>query len=338
VQAVNELAPRAEGLPEGVLRAILPTPFPVGPVNCYLLPGDPVTLVDPGMVIPESTALLEAMLGSAGLSLAEVAQVVVTHGHPDHFGAAGWVAERSGAVVLSGEAERARILNLERPGWLELLADLGIPESFREALPAVREAMRDMLHPLEPSALRAVADGDLLAAGGRSWTVLETPGHAVGHVSLWDPESGTLLSGDHLLPQITPNPFVEVDDGPTGRRQSLIEYLDSLDRFVALDPAVGLPGHGPAYTGVPGLVDRLRRHHSRRADQILAEVAELGEPTPYEVSCRLFPDLVDFGVVLGISEVTGHLDLLVAQGRAVQVDNRPVRFAALKQVARSSDI
>jgi glyoxylase-like metal-dependent hydrolase (beta-lactamase superfamily II) len=334
---MNELAPRAEGLPEGVLRAALPVPFPVGPVNCYLLPGDPVTLVDPGMVIPESLDLLDSLLGSARLTLEDVAQVVVTHGHPDHFGAAGWVAERSGASIVSGEAEQARILRLDRPGWLELLADLGLPDSFLETLPAVREAIDPLLHTPDPAAMRAVADGERFAAGGRSWTVMETPGHAVGHVSLWDPETGTLFSGDHLLPQITPNPFVEVDDSPSGRRHSLIEYLDSLDRFVALDPEVGLPGHGPAFTGVPRMVERLRRHHARRADQILAEVADMGEPTPYEVSLRLFPGLEDFSVVLGISEVTGHLDLLVAEGRAVQVDSSPARFTALKQVVRSSD-
>jgi glyoxylase-like metal-dependent hydrolase (beta-lactamase superfamily II) len=293
--------------------------------------------VDPGMVIPESLAMVEDLLGSAGLSLADVAQVVVTHGHPDHFGAAGWVAERSGAVVVSGEAEQARILRLDRPGWLELLADLGLPESFLVSFPGVREQIRHLLHLPDPAALRAVADGDQLAAGGRSWAVLETPGHAVGHVSLWDSGSGTLVSGDHLLPQITPNPFVEVDDGPTGRRHSLIEYLDSLDRFAALDPAVGLPGHGPAFTGVPELVQRLRRHHARRADRILAEVIEMGEPTPYELSCRLFPGLEDFAVVLGLSEVVGHLDLLAAEGRAVQVDSHPVRFVALKQAAPSSD-
>jgi glyoxylase-like metal-dependent hydrolase (beta-lactamase superfamily II) len=335
---VNDLAPRAEGLPEGVLRAQLPTPFPVGPVNCYLLPEDPVTLVDPGMVIPESMAMVEGLLGSAGLSVAEVDQVVVTHGHPDHYGAAGWVAERSGAVVLSSAAEQARILRLERPGWLELLADLGIPEAYLETFPAVREEIVPLLHLPDPSALRSVSDGDRLAAGGRSWTVMETPGHAVGHVSLWDGASSTLLSGDHLLPRITPNPFVEADDGPTGRRHSLIEYLDSLDRFVALDPAVGLPGHGPEYTDVPQLVERLRTHHARRADRILAEVVALGEPTPYELSCRLFPDLADFAVILGLSEVIGHLDLLVAEGRALQVEDHPVRFAALKNAAASSDM
>jgi glyoxylase-like metal-dependent hydrolase (beta-lactamase superfamily II) len=334
---MNELAPRAEGLPEGVLRAQLPTPFAVGPVNCYLMPADPVTLVDPGMVIPESLAMVEELLGAAGLSLDEVVQVVVTHGHPDHFGAAGWVAERSGATVVSGEAEQAKILRLDRPGWLELLADLGLPASYLETLPAVREQIAHLLHLPDPGVLRSVGDGDSLAAGGRSWAVMETPGHAVGHVSLWDAVSGTLVSGDHLLPQITPNPFLEVDDGPTGRRLSLIEYLDSLGRFAALDPAVGLPGHGPAFTGIPELVQRLRHHHSRRADRILAEVLDMGEPTPYELSCRLFPDLEDFAVVLGLSEVVGHLDLLAAEGRAVQVDSHPVRFAALKQAAPTSD-
>lgn len=320
------LAPIVEEIPAGVLWAQLPTPFPVGPVNCFLLPEDPVTLVDPGMVMPESIALLEGLLASAGLQMAEVRQIFVTHGHPDHYGAAGWVAERSGAKILCGEAERPKLLNQLRPAYLELLTELGLPANVSETFPTLREATRELIQTPEPASLRHPADGDRLAAGGRQWTVIETPGHAAGHISLWDPDAGVLFSGDHLLPKITPNPALELDEETLGWRRSLIEYLESLPRFIVLDPSVVLPGHGPAFTDVAQLVERMRSHHVDRAERVLALVAEMGSPTPYEVAMRLFPFLEGFGVLLGVSEAIGHLDLLVVEGRIRQVDGSPARF------------
>src|SRR5690606_18624887 len=80
------LAPVIDHLPAGIVHVALPTPFPVGPVNCYVLLDDPVTVVDPGMLWADSTELLEAALAAHGRTLADVAQVLITHGHPDHFG------------------------------------------------------------------------------------------------------------------------------------------------------------------------------------------------------------------------------------------------------------
>ncbi|MGH8998197.1 MAG: MBL fold metallo-hydrolase [Acidimicrobiia bacterium] len=315
-------------LPDDVLHAALPTPFPVGPVNCYLLAAEPVTLVDPGMVFPDSLAALEALLASAGLRVADVEVVLVTHGHPDHYGAAGWVAERSAARVVCGAAERVKVLGRKIPGYMPLLAGLGMPADLIERFPTLRESTVDHIVYPTPEALTSCGDGDVLAAGGRDWTVVETPGHAAGHLSLWDPGARVLLSGDHLLPHITPNPALEADDAPGGRRRSLIEYLDSLPRFAALDPAVVLPGHGPAFTDVDQLIANLRRHHEERSVKVAALVAEMGSPTPYDVAMRLFPTLTGFSVMLGVSEAVGHLDLLVAEGRLRQVDEHPFRFAA----------
>jgi len=95
------LAPVAEHVPAGIVHVALPTPFPVGPVNCYVLLDDPVTVVDPGMLWADSTDQLEAALAGAGRSIGDVDQVVITYGHPDHFGAAGWLAEVGDAAVVS---------------------------------------------------------------------------------------------------------------------------------------------------------------------------------------------------------------------------------------------
>lgn len=321
------LAPLAEEIPPGILHIELPTPFPVGPVNCWILLGDPLTLVDPGMVIPESQAKLEAALKEHRLRLADVAQVVVTHGHPDHYGAAGWIAEESGATVICGREEGPKLLGRIRPEYYELLARLGIPQEVRDSYPTLRKATAGYIQNPKVSDLAYLGDGDRLAAGGREWTVIETAGHAAGHLSLHDPQARALCSGDHLLPRITPNPVLEPDGDAPNRRHSLIEYLDSLPRFVDLDPAVVLPGHGPAFTDVAQLVANMRRHHEERAEKVVAVVEELGSPTPYEVGMALFPFLEGFAVTLGVSEAIGHLDALAAEGRVRQVDDDPVRFA-----------
>src|SRR3546814_17539094 len=89
-------------LPDGIVHVALPTPFPVGPVNCYVLLDDPVTVVDPGLMWADSTQLLEATLAAHGRTLGEVAQVLITHGHPDHFGAPVWLAGPPDPSVLCG--------------------------------------------------------------------------------------------------------------------------------------------------------------------------------------------------------------------------------------------
>lgn len=320
------LAPLVDEIPAGILHAALPTGYPIGPVNCYLLPGDPVTLVDPGMMIPESLAALEALLAEAGLGVADVQQVFVTHGHPDHYGAAGWVAERAGATVLCGAAERHKLLGHRSPEYLALLIDLGMPKDLVDQWPDLRKSNQALIHVPAEHALESRGDGDILAAGGQQWTVVETPGHTASHLSLWHEESRVLFSGDHLLPHVTPNPVLEPQDEAPGRRRSLMEYLDTLGRFTALDPGVVLPGHGSAFTDVAKLEVALRSHHAERAERVVALVAELGSPTPHDVAMKLFPFLEGFGVMLGVSEAIGHLDLLALEGRVRQVDDHPVRF------------
>jgi glyoxylase-like metal-dependent hydrolase (beta-lactamase superfamily II) len=326
----RSMAPVVDRLPEGVLHVELPTPFPVGPVNCYVLLDDPLTVVDPGMVWSDSTAQVGAALEAAGRSIGDVAQIVVTHGHPDHFGAAGWLADAADARVLCGRAELPKLSGLvERASMVDVISRLGIPDEMRTTFQSFYEGVRDLTHPIAEERLQLLDDGDLLLAGGRSWQVHVTPGHSVGHVSLFDPGTRVLLSGDHLLACITPNPVLEPDvESPDGRRRSLVEYLASLDRFVRLDPLLVLPGHGPRFRDVPTLTRSMRHHHDSRADEILALVGRLGDVTPYELSGAMFPNIEDFAVMLGVSEVLGHLDLLEDDGRITRSEHTPHRYTA----------
>ena len=325
----SPLAPVVDHLPDGVVQVALPTPFPVGPVNCYLLLDEPVTVVDPGMMWEDSTQLLERALSSHGRAVQDVDQVLITHGHPDHFGAAGWLADVADAAVLCGRAEVPKITGApDRASMIDLVDRLGIPESIRDTFRAFYEdVVQQLSHPIDLRRLRLLDDGGRLRAGGRTWEVHVTPGHSVGHVSLYEPTERVLLSGDHLLACITPNPVLEPDpDGVDGRRRSLVEYLASLERFIRIDPLLVLPGHGPRFQDVPTLTRAMRHHHEHRASEILDVVRRLGEATPYELSGELFPHIRDFSIMLGVSEVVGHLDLLEDEGKLVRSDAQPQRY------------
>ena len=323
------LAPLVDHLPAGIVHIALPTPFPVGPVNCYVLLDDPITVIDPGMLWADSTELLEAALVTHGRRLSDVAQVLITHGHPDHFGAAGWVADMADATVVCGRAEVPKITHAtDRLSMVDLVDRLGIPVALRDSFRAFYDGVQQLSYPVDQRRLHLLDDGDTLCAGGRRWQVHVTPGHSVGHVSLYDPNERVLLSGDHLLACITPNPVLEPDpDNVEGRRRSLVEYLASLERFIRIDPLVVLPGHGPRFQDVPTLTEAMRLHHDERAGEILDLVRSLGEATPFELSSHLFPHIADFAVMLGVSEVVGHLDLLEDAGSLVRSDTAPHRYA-----------
>jgi len=328
------LATIVDSLPDGVRCAALPTPFPVGPVNCYLLAEAPVTVIDPGMALPESLVHLTDLIQSAGLRVDEVDQVVVTHAHPDHFGAAGWLSRAADAPVLIGRAEVPKLqayggggLDESRiGGFLGVLDTFGVPSEIRDVLPEFRQLVAGLVEPIDDDRFQRIDDGDTIAAGGTNYTAHVTPGHAAGHLSLHDGGS-VLFAGDHLLPRISPNPFLEMTEAdPPERRPSLIEYLYSLDRFVALDPAHVLPGHGEPFTDLATWTTRVRAHHDQRADEIADLVAQTPGSTVYELTLALFPDLDGFSIMLGLSEIAGHIDLLEQRGTVTRTSAGPDRY------------
>jgi glyoxylase-like metal-dependent hydrolase (beta-lactamase superfamily II) len=306
-----------EGLPDGVGCVGLPTPFRVGRVNCYVLFERPVTVVDPGTLQPGSLAELRVLLRSNRLDFDDVEQVVVTHHHADHCGAAAVLAARSGARIVCGVPEVAGLLEpADVQSRRGLLVGLGVPDALACSLIAASDAVVErVVRRPHPSMVTGVGDGDFLSAGGRQLRCVVTPGHAEGHLSLWDPAARVLFSGDHLLARIIPVPSLEGGDG-CRRRRSLVEYLAGLSRFVALDPKVVLPGHGRAFTGVDVLAVRLRSHGRERANEV-ASILGAGPATPFEVARCLQWQPEGARLVLGLAHAQGHLDLLEDAGEVV---------------------
>ena len=289
-----------------------------------------MTLVDPGTVSPASLERLCAMLAGSGCSLEDIDQVVVTHAHPDHFGAAAWVARHSDAVIVAGRAEVAALRG-EDGGERRsvMMTTFGVPDSLLSGVAADRRAS-DIVEWADGVTIVAIDDGDDIHAGGHRFTAHVTAGHAPGHLSLWCDDGRFLVSGDHLLARIVPLPGLEPSSTGTGHRHSLDEYLSSLPGFVALDPAVVLPGHGEAFTGVDVLARRLRAHHADRCSTVRAIVAELGRPTPFDVAQRLLWQADGGRLLRGVADVVGHLDLLERDGDVVvDADGIELRYRVL---------
>ncbi|HLM64557.1 MAG TPA: MBL fold metallo-hydrolase [Acidimicrobiales bacterium] len=305
----------------------LPVTYAVGTVNCWIFPDRPVTLVDPGMLHAGGFERLQAALAERGLALADVDQVVVTHGHPDHWGAVGAVVEASDAVVLGTAEELRKITAMSRwdfpPDEIDLLvrmiARLGFPPEVAALAPdLMRATITAATAPLDPASTRAVHEGDTVALGAYATVAGIHAGHVTAHLCL--DADVFYVSGDHLLADITPNPFFELDaTRPELRRASLPEYLDSLPLLAdQIGAAPVLPGHGPTFDDAAAVVAVLRRKADARTEEMLALLAGAGPEgwTPVELAERAFPDEAGGDVFLAVAECAGHLDRLVADGRA----------------------
>ncbi|MDH4207848.1 MAG: MBL fold metallo-hydrolase [Anaerolineae bacterium] len=321
----------------GILQLSIPTPFPVGPVNVYLLEGEPLTLVDAGPRTEDAFEVLKAGLSELGYSVSDVEQVVITHAHHDHFGQAGRIVEESGAALLSFRENKYPLEKFDT--WWEkrmaYLSDLMIKEGApRESLTEI-DAIRGIGQYAAPvPELTPLDDNDEVRMGGSTWRALHTPGHALGHLCFYHQESRLLLSGDHLLRDITSNPVLETPRrGMRERPRSLPDYVQSLRRVRNLEIRKALPGHGEPVYDHRAHIDSILTHHAVREGLIL-QLLRQKDSTVYELGVALFGgELPGVELFLVMSEVIGHLDLLQLEGKVTRAeeDGRGIWMALLKE-------
>ena len=168
-------------------------------------------------------------------------------------------------------------------------------------------AMRLLFSPPEPT--HRVHHGERIRLGGRDWFAVHTPGHTVDHLCLWDPETGTLLTGDHVLPSITPHV------SGVNMADSLKSYLATLDLVAQLDGVqLGLPAHGHPFDDVPGRVAAIKEHHEERMELLRQASLGLGPASVQQLSHEVFPKR-HWGV-MAESETFAHLEHLAHAGEA----------------------
>jgi len=325
----------------GVHRLAVPTPFAVGRVNCYLVEDDPLTLIDTGPNSGKSLDELEQALAAHGRTIEELELIVLTHQHMDHIGLLEIIARRSGAEVAAlymlGPylADFRENVNADDQFAQAIMRLHGIPDEMATVLGAVGVAFRafgsrgQVTHQLH--------DGEQLTLRDRTLQVLHRPGHSPSDTIFWDEQRKVLIAGDHLLAHISSNPLVSrplTGDPLAPRPQALISYIDSMLATRELPAELVLTGHGDPITDHVELIDERLRLHRRRAHKIL-RMLDGGPLTAYEIALQMWGNVAVTQAYLTLSEVLGHLDLLVNDGLArEQGDEELVRFEAVGLAAQ----
>jgi glyoxylase-like metal-dependent hydrolase (beta-lactamase superfamily II) len=293
----------------GVYEVRLPIPFEDGLVNVFLFAdGDEFDLLDCGMNSQDSLDLIGASLAELGGK--RLRKLVVTHIHPDHYGAAGILAGPGLADLYLHRLE----VPLVNPRYVELehlvgevhkyLLVNGVPAGEAEVLSNSQRALSQVVAPAEPA---VQLDGaETLVMGRTPMRVEWTPGHSPGHVCLYAADSGLLFAGDHMLPELSPN----IGLHPQSTPDPLHEYLDGLRRMAAYRPKLILPSHGRPFTDAEGRVEILAAHHRRRMERVTTIVAG-GELTAWEVALELWgPRDNLYEKRLALQEGLAHLQAL----------------------------
>ncbi|HEU4392920.1 MAG TPA: MBL fold metallo-hydrolase [Solirubrobacterales bacterium] len=318
----------------GVHRLEIPTPFAVGRVNCYLIEDEPLTLVDTGPNSGKALDELTTQLGARGHSIDDLELVIVTHQHIDHLGLVEIVVEHSGAEVAALGAAAERLANFDEDAEaddrfaVELMLRNGIPEEVATALRGVSRSFRGWGSHV--AVTRPLDDGEELRFRDRVLKALHRPGHSPSDTVFWDEERRILIAADHLLPRISSNPLIARPlDGTPRRTQALVTYIESMRETREMPAEIVLPGHGDPIVDHVTLIDDRLAKHDRRKERIHRLIAEQPR-SGYELAQAIWGNVAVTQAFLTLSEVVGHADLLVNEGRVRELDDGAVvRYEAI---------
>jgi glyoxylase-like metal-dependent hydrolase (beta-lactamase superfamily II) len=304
-------------------------------VNVYLIKGDKgYLLVDSGWNTDESFTIFHNFLLKHGLSFLDIKKILVTHVHPDHYGMAGRIKQLSGAEMMMHHIEKEYI----KPRYInmnELLALTdkaltvnGAPTKEMEILRDATLGLENLIVPTPPDT--TLHDSEIIKTGMFNFRVIWTPGHSSGHLCLYEPDKKIFLSGDHILPTITPN----VGLHPQSIENPLGRYIESLQQIKKLDIKLMLPGHDQPFKNVKKRINEIIKHHNQRNMEIL-KTLESGAKTAYQIAQKItwgdnntWNDLPPFHKRMAVFETLAHLEMMAAEERVDKVSRKGVFYYA----------
>ena len=310
----------------GIYQLEIPYPKPSNRrVNSYLVRGDDGhLLVDVGWNTDAALASMRKQLAEIDVGIEDISQIVITHVHPDHYGQSGRLKQLSPAKLALHHLERdmveSRYINMDDllkqlEHWLSIN---GVPADELPMLQTISVGMARFVTPTMPDIV--LRGGETIATGLFNFEVLWTPGHSPGHVSLYEPAHKVLISGDYILPTITPN----IGLHPQSGSNPLNDYLTSLNMLKRNKLSYALPGHGSPFTGVEQRINEIIQHHGQRNLEIL-ETIKTEPKTAYQIATETpwKPDTNPVGWQelplmdkrRAMMETLSHLEFMRSEGR-----------------------
>ena len=308
-------------------------PLPENPLkylNSYVITSpDRNLLIDTGFNRSECFEAMQAGLNELNVNLART-DFFITHLHADHFGQVSTLVTDTSKVYFNQpDADSMRAFD-----GFEYLIPYAVLNGFPEE--EVRAAVSE--HPgvkyesgFIPD-LIILGDGDRIDVGDFRFRCVATPGHTRGHLCLYEPQKRILLSGDHILLDITPNIQSWEDD-----LNPLKNYLASLRKVHPLDVDLVLPGHRRLFRNFKERVDGLLLHHRTRLDEVL-EILNESPRSAYQTASRMTWDIrfdywEEFPVMqkwFATGEAIAHLLFLKEEGKIHRSETNGTFVYALK--------
>jgi len=319
----------------GVSRIKIPTPFPVGSVNCYLIEGSPLTIIDTGPKTSKSLATIQQELQNLSYDLSDIEQILITHGHLDHIGlAAQFVRERerihgSPTNVWIHYRDADALVNYEEHAAIymksfeRLIGTSGVPENEAHKLDPKRliEYYMSIREPV-PTA-HTFKDKACFNTGIGEITAIWVPGHSSGSVCYVCDEKQILFSGDHILGDISSNPSISFD---SPEKIGMLTYLDSLDRISSKDGYTALPGHRKPIFDIKSRIEALYAEYEDKF-RTAAESLTSNPQTVYEISRIIYGDYDTNSLVLALAESHDVLRILESRKQARLINQNGVLHA-----------
>jgi len=318
----------------------VPTPFIVGRINAYLFQGDPLTLLDTGPNTATSLDELERSLATIGVQIEDIGRVIISHQHVDHVGLAGIIQRRSGAEIAMIDqlapviADWGAASDRDDVVGGALMRASGLSPEVLAAMSSVSRAYRAF--GANVACTEPFSDGSQLKIGQRTFKIMLKPGHSPSDTVFHCEEDGLLIGADHLLEHVSSNPLIsaplDLNADLSVRPRPLPEYLRNLKQTRELEVSLVLPGHGEPFTEHRSVIDKRFKMHERRAEKLLGALADQPQ-TAREMAYGLWGDLAATQTFLTLSEVVGHMDLLIDDGAVTELPadaEGTVRYARTK--------
>jgi glyoxylase-like metal-dependent hydrolase (beta-lactamase superfamily II) len=304
----------AREVASGIFLIELPLPFELESVNVYLARLDEgYLLIDCGMQLDAAFETLQAGVRELGIGWRNIRLILLTHMHPDHMGMTARLLELSGAKLIMHETEAEHLREVARAGrrlpWIDLAFDhAGVPDESRARMDRHFRDIRRNFYELTPD--RLLCGGEEIETAEGPLEALWTPGHSPGHLCLYSRGRKILFSGDQILERITPNIAWHPE------RDTLGDFLTSLERLREIEVDLILPSHGPPFSGHRAWIAQTAAHHAERCDEIAGLIAETPR-TAFGLVGELWrKPLSPINHHFAVFEVLAHLEYMRRLGRA----------------------
>ncbi|MBI2061300.1 MAG: MBL fold metallo-hydrolase [Nitrospirae bacterium] len=313
-------------------RLTIPVPFPVKTVNLYLIEGpEGLCLIDTSTRNRSSWLAFKKGIRDLGRNISDIRLMLLTHSHPDHAGQARRIKKISGAKVVSHEKE---IRAIERGNWefgaypriTAYLRRRGVPMGLimvNFSIDMSKGYVRESVDVDE-----TVSDDQVLHFAGEEIRVIHVPGHTNGQMVLYMPQRRVLFSADHLLPTITPVPLLQFPEKET-KPKALSDFMKSVDKIMDLEVDMTYPSHGEPFVDHRELIRRYHVLKDKRAKKV-ERLLSSGPRTPYQLSVEVFGGRAKTQMMLAMSEVMGHLEILEEQNRVKVTEKKGLLFYEMR--------